>query len=223
MALTPFPRYRFLRDPFFFYSLDLFDPWFDLDWFPLYPPVTSRYQRIKRQERLSYTTTTTNNNTKTNDTYQFPQRTDTNRLTSYITPSNTLAVEIPVQNSNSDRRLQRARSSSQSLTQFSRQDRLFDDDSFLDDTDIQPRTVNKGNNQKQVEWSIDMKNFRPEEINVSVNNNRLIIQGQHQHEEANRSERASFYKSATLPPGTRIDQLQSRFNDGQLQIEAPLS
>ncbi|CAF0861110.1 unnamed protein product [Adineta ricciae] len=223
MAFTSFPRYRFLHDPFFFYSLDLFDPWFDFDWFPLYPPVTSRYQRIKRQERLSYTTTTTNNNTTTNDTYQFPQRTDTNRLTSYITPSNTLTVEIPVQNSNSDRRLQRARSSSQSLTQFSRQDRLFDDDSFLNDAEIQPRTVNKGNNKKQLEWSIDMKNFRPEEINVSVNNNRLIIQGQHQHEEANRSESASFYKSTTLPPGTRIDQLQSRFNDGQLQIEAPLS
>ena len=75
MALTPFPRYRFLRDPFFFYSWDLFDPWFDLDWFPLFPPLTSRYQRIKSQERLSYTTTTTNNNTNTNDTYQFPQRT----------------------------------------------------------------------------------------------------------------------------------------------------
>ncbi|UJR28144.1 hypothetical protein I4U23_009399 [Adineta vaga] len=224
MALIPFSRYRFLDDPFFFHRFDLYDPWFDFDLFPFFPPITPRYQRVKHQERISYTTTSSTNNTKTNDNYEPLQRKDTNRQTSYITPSNTLAVEIPIQNSNNDRRLQQVKDNSQSLTQFSRyQDRSFDDNLFSNDTDIQPRTVDKGNNQKYLEWSIDMKNFRPEEINVSVNNNRLVIQGEHRQEQPSRSERSSFYKSTTLPPGTRVDQLQSRFNDGQLKIEAPLS
>ncbi|CAF4397757.1 unnamed protein product, partial [Adineta steineri] len=79
-----------------------------------------------------------------------------------------------------------------------------------------------GNNQKQLEMFVEMKNFRPEEINVSVRNNRIIVEGEHRNEDTNRSERSYFYKSTTLPPGTQIDQLQSQFNDKfQLKIEAP--
>ncbi|CAF3342195.1 unnamed protein product [Rotaria sp. Silwood1] len=64
--------------------------------------------------------------------------------------------------------------------------------------------------------------FQPHEIKVSVKNNELIIQGERQHTDKNRSERFFFFKSTTLPPGTQIDQLQSSLtDDGQLKIEAP--
>ncbi len=57
---------------------------------------------------------------------------------------------------------------------------------------------------------------------MSVENNQLIVQAEHQYNDANRSERSSFYKSTTLPPGTQVDQLQSHLgDDGKLKIAAP--
>lgn len=130
-----------------------------------------------------------------------------------------------MQNGASDRRLLQSSEYRQSVTQCSRpRGRTFGGVDFFDDAELQTRVTDRGNNQKQLEWSADLKNFRPEEINVSVNNNKLVIQGEHRQEDANRSERSSYYKSITLPPGTRVDQLQSRLNDdGQLKIEAPLA
>ncbi|CAF0788253.1 unnamed protein product [Adineta steineri] len=149
--------------------------------------------------------------------YELPDNVDTNRLTSHVTTNNKLAIEIPVQNSETERRFNQANNNNnnQSLTSF-------DNMGLSDDSDIRSRIVDKGNNQKQLEMFVEMKNFRPEEINVSVRNNRIIVEGEHRSEDANRSERSYFYKSTTLPPGTQIDQLQSQFNDKfQLKIEAP--
>ncbi|CAF5041631.1 unnamed protein product, partial [Rotaria sp. Silwood1] len=70
--------------------------------------------------------------------------------------------------------------------------------------------------------TVGMKNYKPQEIKVSVKNNELIVQGEHRHKDANRTERSFFFKSTTLPPGTQVDQLQSHLtDDGQLKIEAP--
>jgi HSP20 family molecular chaperone IbpA len=156
-------------------------------------------------------------------TYELPEHADASRLASYVTPNNMLVVEVPIQNPETERRLQQAKNEKQSLTQFGQhRDPLFDYAGFLGGSDFQPHIVDKGNNQKQLEMTVGMKNYRPQEIKVSVKNNELIVQGEHTHKDANRSERSFFFKSTTLPPGTQIDQLQSHLtNDGQLKIEAP--
>ncbi len=134
-----------------------------------------------------------------------------------------LVVEVPIHNPETERRLQQAKKENQSLTQFGQhRDPLFDYISFLGGSDFQSRIVDQGNNQKQLEMTIGMKNYRPQEIKVSVKNNELIVQGEHQHKDENRSERAFFFKSTVLPPGTQVDQLRSYLDDdGQLKIEAP--
>ncbi|CAF3440898.1 unnamed protein product [Rotaria sp. Silwood1] len=108
-------------------------------------------------------------------------------------------------------------------TQFGQyRDPFFDYVGFLSGSDFQPRIVDKGNNQKQLEMTVGMKHYRPEEIKVSVKNNELIVQGEHKYKDENRSERSYFFKSTTLPPGTQVDQLKSQLiDDGQLKIEAP--
>ena len=150
-------------------------------------------------------------------------RLDASRLASYVTPNHILVVEVPIRNPETERRLEQAKKENQSLTQFGQHlDRFFDYAGFLGGSDFQPRIVDKGNNEKQLEMSVGMKNYRPQEIKVSVKNNELIVQGEHQHKDANRSERSFFFKSVVLPPGTQVDQLQSHLDhDGQLKIEAP--
>jgi HSP20 family molecular chaperone IbpA len=61
MALFPFYRYHFFNDPFFFYDLDFFDPWFDFDVFPPFFPITPQFRRFEHQERLTYSKTHTTN------------------------------------------------------------------------------------------------------------------------------------------------------------------
>jgi len=144
-------------------------------------------------------------------------------MASYVTPNNMLVVEVPIQNPEIERRLQQAKKDNQGLTQFGQyRDPWFDYIGFLGGSDFQPRIVDKGNNQKQLELTVGMKDYRPQEIKVSVKNNELIVQGEHKHKDENRSERSFFFKSTTLPPGTQVDQLQSHLgDDGQLKIEAP--
>lgn len=134
-----------------------------------------------------------------------------------------LVIEVPIRNPENERRLEQAKKDDQSLTQFGQyRDPLFDYTGFLGGSDFQPRIVDKGNNEKQLEMTVGMKNFQPQEIKVSVKDNELIVQGEHQHKDANRSERLFCFKSTLLPPGTKVDQLHSQLTDnGQLKIEAP--
>jgi len=67
-----------------------------------------------------------------------------------------------------------------------------------------------------------VKNYRPEQIRVSIKNNDLLVQAENIYNDNNRSERSFLTKSISLPPGTQLDQLKSFLNaDGQLEIEAP--
>ncbi|CAF3961540.1 unnamed protein product [Rotaria sp. Silwood2] len=134
-----------------------------------------------------------------------------------------LVVEVPIKNPEAERRLEQARNDNRSLAQFGEnRDPFFDYAGFLGGSDFQPSIVDKGNNQKQLELTLGMKNFKPQEIKVSVKNNELTVQGEHRHKDANRSERSFFFKSTTLPPGTQVDLMQSHLtDDGQLKIEAP--
>ena len=148
---------------------------------------------------------------------------DANQLASYVTPNNLLVIEAPIHNPETERRIEQARKDDKNLAQFGAyRDPLFDYSGFLGGSDFQPRIVDKGNNQKQLEMTFGMKNFKPQEIKVSVKNNELIVQGEHSEKDANHSARTFFFKSTTLPPGTQVEQLQSHLtDDGQLKIEAP--
>jgi len=156
-------------------------------------------------------------------TYELPEHADASHMASYVTPNNMLVIEAPIRNPETERRLEQAKKDNHSLTQFGQyRDPLFDYTGFLGGSDFQPRIVDKGNNQKQLEMTVGMKNYRPQEIKVSVKDNELIVQGEHRQKDANHSERSFFFKSTTLPPGTQVEQLQSFLDDnGQLKIEAP--
>jgi HSP20 family molecular chaperone IbpA len=133
-----------------------------------------------------------------------------------------LVVEVPILNPETERRLQQVKKEHQSLAQFGQYRDPFFDYMGFHSSDFQPRIVDKGNNQKQLEMMVGMKKYRPQEIKVSLKNNHLIVQGEHKHKDKNRSDRSFFFKSTALPPGTQVDQLQWHLtDDGQLKFEAP--
>lgn len=101
-------------------------------------------------------------------------------------------------------------------------DPIFDYPGFLASSEFRPRIIDIGNGQKQIKLSLAVKNYRPEQIKVSVKNNELLVQAEHVYNDNNRSERSFLTKSIILPPGTQTDQLKSILTpEGQLEVDAP--
>lgn len=149
---------------------------------------------------------------------------DSSNLASFVTPSNMLVVEVPVYQPRTERRPSQTINDATTLAQFGQfRDPIFDYHGFVSSSDFRPRIVDSPiPGQKQLKLSMAAKNYRPEQIKVSVKNNELLVQAENVYSDSNRSERSYLTKSITLPPGTQIDQLKSFLNaDGQLEIEAP--
>ncbi|CAF1204590.1 unnamed protein product [Rotaria magnacalcarata] len=156
--------------------------------------------------------------------YDLPGYADANDLVSHVAPNNMLFIEVPITKSETERRLERVKTDSRSLVRFSDQNAsALDDAGFLGSSDFQRRIVDKGNNQKQLELTVNMKDYKPEEIKLSVKFNILSVRGEHRYNDGARFERSYFFKTTTLPRGAQVDLIQSTFaDDGQLKIEIPI-
>jgi HSP20 family molecular chaperone IbpA len=135
-----------------------------------------------------------------------------------------LVIEVPVNNPQVDHRSSSRLNDTRALSLFGQfRDPIFDYHGFIGSPDFRPDIIETGiNGQKKIKMALAVKNYRPEQIKVSVKNNALHVQAENSYNDKNRSERSFLTKSITLPPGTQIDQLQSFLNtDGQLEIEAP--
>ncbi len=147
-------------------------------------------------------------------------------MVSYVTPNNTLIVDIPLHNHEHKQRYVESKSSQTNdshhlLSYGQHRDQSFNYHHFYTSA-FTPKVVDAGGQKKKLQMSLPMKNYRPEQIKVSVKNNDLIIQGEHLSNDNRNLEKTYFYKSITLPPGTQTDHLQSHLtHDGHLQIEAP--
>lgn len=87
---------------------------------------------------------------------------------------------------------------------------------------------------KQLVSEVQAPGFKPEDVEVSVNNGVLEIKGQkHQKDEDKnagdkkqrnymvRESHASFYRSIVLPKHADADNVQAEFNDGVLKVTVP--
>jgi len=157
--------------------------------------------------------------------YALPEYADVNNVVSFVTPNNMLVIEVPVRNPEVEKRIvlerQNSAENESQLNQWGvNRDPLFDYPGFVASA-FAPQIVQGQNGTKQLKMSVKMDEYRPDQIKVSVKDQQLFISGEREHKDANRQEKSYFYRSCTLPPGTKIDELQSHLNGGQLEIEAP--
>jgi len=156
-------------------------------------------------------------------TYDLPEYADSSNLASFVTPNNMLVIEVPIHHPRVERRPSQTQADVNALSLFGQfRDPIFDYPGFIASPDFRPQVIDVGGGQKHIKMSLAVKNYRPEQIKVSVKNNELLVQAEHIYNDNNRSERSFLTKSIALPPGTQADQLKSFLNaDGQLEIEAP--
>ena len=135
-----------------------------------------------------------------------------------------LVIEVPIFHPQVERRISQTIADTNSLAQFGQyRDPIFDYAGFIGSSDFHPHIIDTNiNGQKQLKMSLAVKNYRPEQIRVSVKDNELIVQAENVYNDNTRSERSFLTKSISLPPGAQIEQLRSFLNvDGILEIEAP--
>jgi HSP20 family molecular chaperone IbpA len=156
-------------------------------------------------------------------TYDLPEHAESSNLASFVTPNNMLVIEVPINRPLVERRPSQTMADAQALSLFGQfRDPFFDYPSFMASSEFRPQIIDIGNGQRQIKLSLAVRNYRPEQIKVSVKNNELRVEAEHIYQDNNRSERSFLTKSIALPPGTQVDQLKSFLNaDGQLEIEAP--
>ncbi len=90
---------------------------------------------------------------------------------------------------------------------------------------FQPQVFTDDRGQKRIEMKLEVKDYEPNEIKVSVNGNDLIVQAEHSVDRPpTSSSRAYFFKQITLPANTDLNSLSSQYHpDGRLHITASLS
>ncbi|CAF3380133.1 unnamed protein product [Rotaria socialis] len=137
-------------------------------------------------------------------TYELPEHADVSHVASCVTPYHILNQQ-------------------QNLAQFGEhRDPLFDYSAFLS-SPFQPHIVDSSG-QKELQLTMPMLDFHPEQIRLSVKNNNLIVQSERKSKNTKDFERSFFFQTVTLPPVTQTKQLQSHLTtDGELKIEVPFA
>ncbi|VDM59275.1 unnamed protein product [Angiostrongylus costaricensis] len=78
------------------------------------------------------------------------------------------------------------------------------------------------NDDKKFAVSLDVSQFRPEELNVHVEGRELTIEGKQEHKSANSFMNRSFVRKWLLPENVDVDAVRTQLTDkGHLCVEAP--
>jgi HSP20 family protein len=94
--------------------------------------------------------------------------------------------------------------------------------------DWQPR-VDIAETDDAMEVKVDLPGIKPEDVEISVTDNRLTIQGERKTEKetkdktVHRIERSfgSFYRSIPVPAGTKADKVSAESDNGVITIRLP--
>lgn len=91
----------------------------------------------------------------------------------------------------------------------------------FDSNPFHPQIVSSENNDEKLLMSLDLQDYQPEDIRISIKDHELIVQAERKNQNDTRKSRQTFYQSTTLPPQADVERLQSNYLEGKLLIEVP--
>ncbi|CAF1240760.1 unnamed protein product [Adineta ricciae] len=159
---------------------------------------------------------------KVKNCYSLPKQADAARMTSKMVSDGILLIEVPYGDSQKANSSEKAEKCKDKGSTQSPPDSLEDYIKRLANADFCPRIIDL-DNAKALEMTIDVKKCPLEEIDASIKDNELVVQGEHIRKENGRSKRARFYRLTTLPDGAKTDQMTKKLDEeGQLVVQIPL-
>ncbi|XP_064596974.1 heat shock protein Hsp-12.2-like [Liolophura sinensis] len=85
-----------------------------------------------------------------------------------------------------------------------------------------PIVTDKDGNKK-FHLEFDLRQFKPEEINLSTANNVLTVEAKHEEKSDGRLSYREYRRQYTIPEGVNVETLKSKLaHNGVLSIEAPV-
>ena len=84
-----------------------------------------------------------------------------------------------------------------------------------------PQIISSDITGEKLLMSLDMSDYQPEDIQISIKDQSIIVKAERKSCTDTRKSRQTFFQSTTLPPRTDIERLQSNYLEGKLLIEAP--
>ncbi|ETN71504.1 Hsp20/alpha crystallin family protein [Necator americanus] len=76
--------------------------------------------------------------------------------------------------------------------------------------------------EKKFAVSLDVSQFRPEELNVHLDGRELTVEGKQEHKNENSFTQRSFIRKWTLPENVDLEAIRTQLSDkGHLCVEAP--
>jgi HSP20 family protein len=92
-----------------------------------------------------------------------------------------------------------------------------------------PVEVTTSDNQMVVR--ADLPGMKPEDVKVEVTDSAIVIQGERKYEQRHNEQGryttevryGSFYRTIPLPEGANADQIQAKFENGVLEVTAPMA
>jgi HSP20 family protein len=90
-------------------------------------------------------------------------------------------------------------------------------------------SIDVAETDEALEVKIDLPGIKPEDVDVSVTDNRLTIQGERKEEKETKEKTVhcverrygSFYRSIALPAGTRADDVSAESDNGVITVTIP--
>jgi len=149
--------------------------------------------------------------------YDLPENATLEHMTSFLTAKGTLVVEFPLLTQAKERD-----DHQHQLKKYGDNVKEFNFDEFFKSA-FEPRIfddIEKGG--KKIELSLDMSNFRPDQIQIHLKDHDLIVQAESSSPDKHHIARSYIYKAVTLPPNIDVERMRSFLHDGKrLIITAP--
>ena len=222
-----FPRTIF-DDPWFFPTLDIFDPFdeFDhrfferhLEWLKMPPFFDRTPVRVPRTYRISVDTAGYNPKsikTEIKDGKLFVSGKEEFKDTNgdYSSKEFGRSYDLP-KNSETDKLVSFATKNGQLVVDVP----LKAEKSVAFEDDLFPKIVEK---QVSMKCSVP-NNIDPSKLNVTIKDHDLIIQAEDISETSDSYSKKTYYKRCTMPKNCDFQNMKCHYSNGSLSIEAPIS
>jgi len=76
-------------------------------------------------------------------------------------------------------------------------------------------------NDKEITIRAEIPGFDPNELDVQINNNVLVIKAEKEQKSDKQEEYRSFYRTVVLPAGINADKVQASYQNGVLELHIP--
>jgi len=150
-------------------------------------------------------------------TYDLPANASLEHMTSFLTKKGILVVEFPLITETKERV-----DHDHQVKRFAGDARAFNFDEFFKSS-FEPKISDDSERKcKKIEMALNVNGFRPDQIQVHLKDNDLIVQAESGSSDKHHTTRSYIYKAVTLPPGTDTEHMRSFLHDGKrLVITAP--